>query len=64
MLEHWCRLDLPCTLSVFILCAYMNFVMSHYSFLLILLGGLCAYLRYISVECYRYGRYCPVPFNY
>ena len=52
-LEHWCKLDLPCTISIFVICAYMNFVMGHYSFILVLLAGAFAYLRLISVECYR-----------
>lgn len=51
-------------MCIFIVSAYVNYFIGRYSFAIILLGGVLAYLRYISVVCYREGTYCPFPFNF
>jgi len=35
-----------------------------YTYSIVLLGGFLAYIRYISLVCYRAGTYCPFPFNF
>lgn len=64
IMKHSMSVDLACSICIFIIGTILNFFLNRYSYLVILLGGLLAYLRYISVVCYRDGTYCPFPFNF
>lgn len=64
ILRHCTTIDVSCPICIFIISAYMNYFLNRFSFLLILIGGLLAYMRYISLVCYRSGEYCPFPFNF
>ena len=64
ILKHCFYIDVATTMCIFIVSAYVNYFIGRYSFAIILLGGVLANLRYISVVCYREGTYCPFPFNF
>ncbi len=57
-------MDLSCPICIFMISAYLNYLLGRYSFLIIVLGGLLAYVRHIAVTCYRLSVYCPFPFNF
>lgn len=52
------------SVCIFIVSAFVNYFIGKYSFAIILMGGMLAYIRYFSVVCYRKGEYCPFPFNF
>lgn len=64
ILKHCFLVDVATSICIFIVSAFVNYFIGKYSFAIILMGGMLAYVRYFSVVCYRKGEYCPFPFNF
>lgn len=64
ILKHCIVIETATTIFIFIIATYLNYFIGRFSPAIILLGGCLAYFRYIAVVCYRYGQYCPFPFNF
>jgi hypothetical protein len=56
--------DSATSLCIFFVSVCLGLMNSYYSYAVVPLGGFLAYLRYVSVSCYRNGVYCPFPFNF
>jgi hypothetical protein len=52
------------SLCIFLVGMCLNFMARKYTFSIVLIGGFLAYMRHISLVCYRQGTYCPFPFNF
>ena len=57
-------LDFSTPIGIFIICAVANCFLNRFAFMTIVIGGFLGFLRYIAVNCYRKGVYCPFPFNF
>jgi len=55
-------MDTSTPLCIFVLSIFLNYLMNRYACLIILLGGLLAYVRHIGLVCYRESLHCPLPF--
>ena len=58
------ELDVGCSICIFIISGAVNCFLNRYAFMTILIGGGLGYMRYIGINCYRLGTYCPFPFNF
>jgi hypothetical protein len=62
ILQHCFETDISTPLCIFVLSVFLNYLMNRYACLIILLGGLLAYIRYLGLVCYRANLNCPLPF--
>lgn len=56
--------EVSTSVCVFVVSCFLTLVVPRFSFTVILIGGFLAFMRFISLKCYREGTYCPFPFNF
>lgn len=64
IMNHCMQYDISSPLCIFFISIFLNYFIGRYSFVIILLGGFFGYVRHFALNCYRYGTYCPFPFNF